>query len=83
MMSATAFPTEIPLSELENRDQYQPEMLEENLMFGSPDKVIDKLKIYDELGVDQFIYYASMGLSHEAQKRSLKLFCDEVMPSFN
>lgn len=76
------FPREVPLSELEGREQYAPDMLEENLMFGSPDKVIEKIKLYEDLGVDEYIYYASLGLSHEAQKRSLKLFCDEVIPAF-
>ena len=57
-------------------------MLEENLLFGTPDTVIAKLKQYEALGVDEFIYYASMGLDMEAQKRSLKLFCDDVMPAF-
>ncbi len=57
-------------------------MLEENLLFGSPDQVIEKLKRYEALGVDEFIYYASMGLGLEAQKRSMKLFCDEVLPAF-
>ncbi len=76
------FPKEIPLQELEGREQYEPSMLEQNLMFGSPETVIEKIKIYEQLGVDEFIYYASMGLSHAAQKRSLKLFCDEVIPEF-
>ncbi|MEM9138560.1 MAG: LLM class flavin-dependent oxidoreductase [Pseudomonadota bacterium] len=76
------FPASIPLDELEGRDQYDPEMLEENLLFGSPDTAIEKLKHYENLGVSEFIYYASMGLGHEAQKRSLKLFCDEVVPAF-
>ena len=57
-------------------------MLRENLMFGSPDEVIAKLKQYEALGVDDFIYYASMGLGHSEQKRSLELFCKEVMPAF-
>jgi len=34
------------------------------------------------LGVDEFIYYASMGLDHAAQKRSLQMFCNEVIPEF-
>ena len=76
------FPKEIPLQELEGREQYDPAMLEKNLMFGSPKTVIDKIKIYENLGVNEFIYYASMGLSHEAQKRSLRLFCEEVIPEF-
>ena len=76
------FPKEIPLSELENRDEYSAQMLETNLMFGSPDQVIEKLKLYEALGVDEFIYYGSMGLDHDQQKRSLALFCEEVLPAF-
>ncbi|MGR3312225.1 MAG: LLM class flavin-dependent oxidoreductase [Roseovarius indicus] len=77
------FPKQIPLEELAGREQYDPAMLEENLLFGSPDTVIEKLKRYEALGVDAFVYYASMGLDLDAQKRSMKLFCDEVMPAFN
>ena len=76
------FAKEIPLAELANRDEYNGDMLAENLMFGSPDEVIEKLKRYQDLGVDEFIYYCSMGLSHERQKRSMELFCDKVMPAF-
>ena len=76
------FPKRIPLEELQDREQYNDQMLEENLMFGTPDEVINKLKRYEALGVDEFIYYASMGLGHAQQKRSLELFCNEVMPAF-
>ncbi len=76
------FPKKIPLEELTDREQYNAEMLEENLMFGSPEQVIGKLKRYEALGVDQFIYYASMGLGHKEQKRSMELFCSEVIPAF-
>ena len=75
------FPASIPLDQLDGREQYDPAMLEQNLMFGSPDTAIGKLKDYEALGVTEFIYYASMGLGHDAQKRSLKLFCDEVIPA--
>lgn len=76
------FPKKIPLDELQGREQFQPDMLEENLLFGSPDTVIQKLKRYEALGVDEFIYYASMGMDMATQKRSMKLFCDEVIPAF-
>ena len=76
------FPKKIPLDELQGREQFQPDMLEENLLFGSPDTVIQKLKRYEALGVDEFINYASMGMDMAAQKRSMKLFCDEVIPAF-
>ncbi len=76
------FPKQIPLEDLANRDEYNGDMLEQNLMFGSPDQVIEKLKKYEELGVDEFIYYASMGLAQERQKRSMELFCEKVIPAF-
>jgi hypothetical protein len=76
------FPAQTPLSELVNRDEYNADMLEENLLFGSPDQAIEKLKKYQRLGVDSFIYYASMGLDHDEQIKSLELFCDKVMPVF-
>lgn len=76
------FPKQIPLNELANRTEYDPQMLSKNLMFGTPDEVIAKLKSYQALGVDEFIYYASMGLGLKEQKRSLELFIKEVMPAF-
>ena len=76
------FPEPVPLESLKGNVRVDPAMLEENLMFGSPDQVIAKLKAHQALGVDAFIYYASMGLSMAEQKRSMQLFCDEVMPAF-
>jgi alkanesulfonate monooxygenase SsuD/methylene tetrahydromethanopterin reductase-like flavin-dependent oxidoreductase (luciferase family) len=76
------FPEEVPLEKLHGNVFVDPDMLEENLMFGSPETVIAKLRKYQDLGVDCFIYYASMGLDQAVQKRSFKLFVDEVMPAF-
>lgn len=76
------FPSEIDLASLDNRAEYNSEMLQENLMFGTPDQAIAKLKRYEALGVDNFIYYASYGLPIEEQRKSLKLFIAEVMPAF-
>ena len=76
------FPKSIPFDQLGNRAEYDPEMLSRNLMFGTPDEVIAKLKDYEAIGVDDFIYYASLGLGLKEQKRSLELFCKEVIPAF-
>ena len=76
------FPKGIPVDQLANRGEYDPAMLQRNLMFGTPDEVIAKLKLYEALGVDEFIYYASLGLGHAEQKRSMELFCSEVIPAF-
>jgi len=76
------FPDSVPLDELDGNVRVDPDMLEENLMFGAPETVIAKLRAYQALGVDAFIYYASMGLDMDVQKRSLQLFINEVMPEF-
>ena len=76
------FPEPIPFAALEGNVRVDPDMLEENLMFGSPEQVIAKLQAYQRLGVDAFIYYASMGLGMDEQKRSMELFCREVIPAF-
>lgn len=76
------FPKSIPFDQLGNRAEYDPDMLKRNLMFGTPDEVIEKLKAYQAIGVDEFIYYASLGLGLKEQKRSLELFCQHVIPAF-
>lgn len=75
------FAERIDLDSLAHRDEYKPETLRENLMFGTPDQVIAKLREYEQLGTD-FLYCASYGAPIEAQKRSLQLFIDEVLPAF-
>ena len=79
---ADGFPRSVAFSELENRDEYDPRMLHDNLLFGTPEEVIVKLRVYETLGVDQFTYYASLGLGMKEQKRSLELFIKDVMPAF-
>ena len=76
------FPDPVPLESLEGNVRVDPTSLEQNLMFGSPDTVVGKLRQYDGIGVDAFIYYASMGLDMDRQKRSLQLFIDNVIPEF-
>ncbi len=76
------FPKEVDLAAIANRAEYDPQMLHDNLMFGTPDEIIAKLRPYQELGVDAFIYYASLGLGQAEQKRSLELFVNEVIPAF-
>jgi alkanesulfonate monooxygenase SsuD/methylene tetrahydromethanopterin reductase-like flavin-dependent oxidoreductase (luciferase family) len=76
------FAEEIDLETLNSRAEFDREAMRQNLIFGTPDQVVAKLKPYEALGVDQFIYCASFGLGMKEQKRSLELFIKEVMPAF-
>lgn len=76
------FPEPIVLDAIANRDDYRPETIRENMVFGTPDEVIAKLELYERAGVDLFCYNASFGLPHRAALRSLELFIERVMPHF-
>ena len=76
------FPQEPDPALLTNQAEYAPDNLLENLVLGTPEQAIAKLKRYEALGVDYFCYNGAYGLPLEQQKASLKLFIDEVMPAF-
>jgi alkanesulfonate monooxygenase SsuD/methylene tetrahydromethanopterin reductase-like flavin-dependent oxidoreductase (luciferase family) len=63
-------------------DEFTGEQLLENLVAGTPDVVIEKLKQYEALGVDHFIMYAPFGADHSLIMKSLRLFAERVMPHF-
>ena len=76
------FPQQPDPSLLTNQAEYVPEKLRENLILGTPDEAVTKLRQYEALGVDYFCYNASYGLPIPQQRSSLKLFINEVMPAF-
>ena len=76
------FPELADLKSLANSADFGPETVRENLVFGTPDEVVKKLKMYEAVGTDVFLYGMSFGTPHEVSKRSLELFIKEVMPHF-
>jgi alkanesulfonate monooxygenase SsuD/methylene tetrahydromethanopterin reductase-like flavin-dependent oxidoreductase (luciferase family) len=51
-------------------------------MIGTPDEVIERIKHYQELGVDEFAYWIDNGMTHAQKKESLELFVQQVVPAF-
>lgn len=76
------FPAEIALSGMEQAGHYSDTGIWQNLVFGTPGEVTDKLKAYEAAGVDLFCYGANFGLDDRVARRSLELFITEVMPNF-
>lgn len=62
--------------------EYSDDKLLANLVAGSPETVIEKLKAYEALGVDEFIMYAGFPLDHEKTAKSIRLMAERVMPAF-
>jgi alkanesulfonate monooxygenase SsuD/methylene tetrahydromethanopterin reductase-like flavin-dependent oxidoreductase (luciferase family) len=76
------FPEAVPFETVAGRDNYNPESIRNNLMFGTPDEVIEKLLAYEAAGVDQYCLGLTFNLPFELQKRTLRLWIDEIMPVF-
>jgi len=59
-----------------------PGTLRDSLMFGTPERVVERIRRYAALGVDDYCCGVSFGLPHDVAMRSLELFGREVMPHF-
>jgi len=73
-----------PLSEEEiaKIDMYAPEKMLENMPIGTPEQVIDKLKVYEALGYDEFSFWIDSSMTQAQKRASLRRFIDDVMPAF-
>ncbi|WP_461535017.1 LLM class flavin-dependent oxidoreductase [Spongorhabdus nitratireducens] len=73
-----------PISEeeLNEMEGFDPETLRKNVVVGTPDEVVERLKYYQNLGLDEYSFWSDNSLSHEEKKKSLQLFIDKVVPAF-
>ncbi|MCC5960124.1 MAG: LLM class flavin-dependent oxidoreductase [Rhodobacteraceae bacterium] len=59
-----------------------PENLQRDLVFGTRQQVIDRLKRYEDLGYDEFAFWVDSGMTTERKRASLARFINDVMPAF-
>ena len=71
-----------PKSKFEERPEFELESLHRTAMIGTPDEVIERLRRYEQLGVDEFSFWCDNSLSHDEKRKSLELFIKEVTPAF-
>jgi alkanesulfonate monooxygenase SsuD/methylene tetrahydromethanopterin reductase-like flavin-dependent oxidoreductase (luciferase family) len=76
------FQTAVPPINPEKFPEYVPETLRKNVMIGKPDELIERLKSYEALGVDEYSIWVDNSLSFEEKRESLRLFIDHVLPAF-
>lgn len=76
------FPEPVDYEEIAGRPDNQPDALLETMVFGTPEQVVEKLRLYQAAGVDQFCYNAVPAIPADFARRSLELFITEVMPHF-
>ncbi|MEE9375412.1 MAG: LLM class flavin-dependent oxidoreductase [Rhizobiaceae bacterium] len=61
---------------------YTPEAMERDLVIGTAEKVIERLKKYEALGYDEYSFWIDSSMSFKRKKASLERFINEVMPAF-
>ncbi len=61
---------------------YSPEAMERDLVIGTADTVIDRLKRYEDLGYDEYAFWIDSSMDFERKKTSLERFIKDVMPAF-
>ena len=71
-----------PESKFEGRPEFELESLHRTAMIGTPEQVIERLRHYQQLGVDEFSFWCDNSLPHQEKRRSLELFIKEVAPAF-
>ncbi len=61
---------------------YTPDNMERDLVIGTADTVIDRLRGYEALGYDEYSFWIDSSMPFERKKASLERFIKDVMPAF-
>ena len=68
--------------ELAANPNLTPQKMRENMTIGTAAEVIERLKVYEGLGYDEYSFWIDTGMSFERKKASLERFIADVMPAF-
>jgi alkanesulfonate monooxygenase SsuD/methylene tetrahydromethanopterin reductase-like flavin-dependent oxidoreductase (luciferase family) len=73
-----------PISDAERdaNPQYAPEVMRKNMIIGTPDEVIARLKKLEAMGYDEFSIWVDSHMNFEQKSKALQLFIDKVLPAF-
>lgn len=71
-----------PEEAVADRPEFSLESLHRTAMIGTPEEVIERIRHYESLGVNEYSFWSDNTLSHEEKKRSLELFIEHVVPAF-
>lgn len=71
-----------PEAKFAERPEFELESLHKTAMIGTPQQVIERIRYYQELGVDEFSFWCDNSLPHAEKRKSLELFISEVVPAF-
>jgi flavin-dependent trigonelline monooxygenase, oxygenase component len=68
--------------ELSANANLSPDKMVTNMPIGNAATVIDRLKVYEQQGWDEYSFWIDTGMSFKRKKASLERFIADVMPAF-
>ena len=71
-----------PEEKFKERPEFELDNIRKNTMIGTPEEIIARIRHYQELGVDEFSFWADNSLPYAEKKKSLELFIQHVVPAF-
>ncbi|MEZ0165923.1 LLM class flavin-dependent oxidoreductase [Kineococcus sp. LSe6-4] len=71
-----------PVEKFAERPEFEVDSLHKTAMIGTPEEVVERIRYYEELGVDEFSFWIDNGMTHEQKRASLALFIEQVVPAF-
>jgi len=73
-----------PLSEeeLTANETLHPHKMLENMPVGTAKQVIERIKVYEQQGWDEYALWIDSGMSFARKRQSLQRFIEQVMPAF-
>lgn len=76
------FHMDIPPLDLEKFGEYAPDAVRKNTLIGTPEELIERLKGYEALGIDEYSIWVDSSLSFEDKKASVERFISDILPAF-
>jgi alkanesulfonate monooxygenase SsuD/methylene tetrahydromethanopterin reductase-like flavin-dependent oxidoreductase (luciferase family) len=73
---------ELSKDEMRAMEMYTPDKLLNNMPIGTAQTVVERLKIYQDLGYDEFSFWIDSSMSFARKRDSLERFINDVMPHF-
>lgn len=74
---------ELSEDEMQAMEMYSPDKLLNNMPIGVASDVIERIKIYEQMGYDEFSLWIDSSMSFEQKRGSLERFINDVMPHFS
>lgn len=76
------FVNAVSVDEISSVPGFDLESLKRNLMIGNAERITERLRYYESLGVDEYSYWIDNSMSHERKKASLESFIEQVSSKF-